>query len=102
MIGYLQYRHFSAGSIATLKGICTVSELLGTILMPVLTRYVGLIRAGAWSIWLEVLTLTPVLFSLYSDQLPVQIFIFGNFFFPGCGEFFFATKKKKCVEKGPV
>lgn len=45
--------------------------------MPVLTRYVGLTRAGAWSIWLEVFTLTPVLFSIYSDQLPVQVFIFG-------------------------
>ncbi|KAF9091140.1 hypothetical protein BGX23_005446 [Mortierella sp. AD031] len=72
MIGYLQYRNFSAGSIATLKGICTVSELLGTILMPILTQYVGLIRAGAWSIWLEVLTLTPVLLSIYSDRNPIQ------------------------------
>lgn len=78
MIGYLQYRNFSATSIATLKGICTVSELFGTILMPTLTRYVGLTRAGAWSIWLEVFTLTPVLFSIYSDQLPVQVFIFGK------------------------
>ncbi|KAH7046197.1 hypothetical protein BKA57DRAFT_465945 [Linnemannia elongata] len=78
MIGYLQYRNFSATSIATLKGICTVSELLGTILMPTLTRYVGLTRAGAWSIWLEVFTLTPVLFSIYSDQLPVQVFIFAG------------------------
>ncbi|KAF9149370.1 hypothetical protein BG015_008839 [Linnemannia schmuckeri] len=78
MIGYLQYRNFSAGSIAALKGICTVSELLGTILMPILTRYVGLIRAGAWSIWLEVFTLTPVLFSIYSDQLPIQVFIFAG------------------------
>ncbi|KAF9908880.1 hypothetical protein EC991_009286 [Linnemannia zychae] len=78
MIGYLQYRNFSAGSIATLKGICTLSELIGTILMPILTRYVGLIRAGAWSIWLEVFTLTPVLFSIYSDQLPVQVFIFAG------------------------
>lgn len=78
MIGYLQYRNFSATSIATLKGICTVSELFGTILMPILTRYVGLTRAGAWSIWLEVFTLTPVLFSIYSDQLPVQVFIFGK------------------------
>ncbi|KAF9929789.1 hypothetical protein FBU30_001225 [Linnemannia zychae] len=78
MIGYLQYRQFTAGSIATLKGICTVAELVGTILMPVLTRYVGLTRAGAWSIWLEVVTLTPVLFSIYSDRLPVQVFIFGK------------------------
>ncbi|KAG9063159.1 hypothetical protein KI688_004760 [Linnemannia hyalina] len=78
MIGYLQYRNFSATSIAALKGICTASELLGTILMPILTRYVGLTRAGAWSIWLEVFTLTPVLFSIYSNQLPVQVFIFAG------------------------
>jgi len=78
MIGYLQWRGFSAGSIALLKGVCTVAELLGTIVMPILTRYVGLVRAGAWCIWLEVLTLTPVLFSIYSDRLPVQALIFGN------------------------
>ncbi|KAG0286096.1 hypothetical protein BGZ96_009772 [Linnemannia gamsii] len=85
MIGYLQYRNFSAGSIATLKGICTISELFGTILMPILTRYVGLTRAGAWSIWLEVFTLTPVLFSIYSDQLPVQVFIFAGMAFSRIG-----------------
>ncbi|KAG0027248.1 hypothetical protein BGZ82_009076 [Podila clonocystis] len=58
MIGYLQWRGLSAGSIAFLKGICTASELLGTVLMPVLTRYVGLVvifvgmalsRVGVWS-----------------------------------------------------
>lgn len=78
MIGYLQWRGFSAGSIALLKGICTGAELLGTIAMPVLTRYLGLVRAGAWCIWFEVLTLTPVLFSIYSSRLPVQAFIFGK------------------------
>ncbi|KAF8925330.1 hypothetical protein BGZ58_000906 [Dissophora ornata] len=76
MIGYLQWRGFTASSIALLKGICTVSELFGTILMPVMTRYLGLVRAGAWSIWLEVFTLTPVLFSIYSDRLPIQVVIF--------------------------
>ncbi|KAF9102674.1 hypothetical protein BGX27_010911 [Mortierella sp. AM989] len=76
MIGYLQWRGFTAGSIALLKGICTISELLGTILMPIMTRYVGLVRGGAWSIWLEVATLTPVLFSIYSDRLPIQVMIF--------------------------
>jgi iron-regulated transporter 1 len=78
MIGYLQSRGFTASSIALLKGICTVSELLGTVLMPILSRYVGLVRSGAWSVWLEVITLTPVVFSTYSDRLPIQIIIFGN------------------------
>ncbi|KAF9384784.1 hypothetical protein CPC16_008281 [Podila verticillata] len=76
MIGYLQWRGLSAGSIAFLKGICTASELLGTVLMPVLTRYVGLVRGGVWSIWLEVATLMPVLFSIYTDRLPIQVVIF--------------------------
>lgn len=78
MIGYLQWRGLSAGSIAFLKGICTASELLGTVLMPVLTRYVGLVRGGVWSIWLEVATLMPVLFSIYTDRLPIQVVIFGK------------------------
>jgi len=78
MIGYLQWRGFSASSIAFLKGICTAAELVGTILMPIMTRYVGLVRTGAWSIWFEVATLTPVVLSIYSDRLPVQIFIFGK------------------------
>ncbi|KAI7826084.1 Ferroporti-1 [Gamsiella multidivaricata] len=78
MIGYLQWRGFSASTIALLKGICTLSELLGTILMPILTRYLGLVRAGAWSIWLEVLTLTPVLLSIYSERLPVQAMVFAG------------------------
>ncbi|KAF9348603.1 hypothetical protein BGX26_012994 [Mortierella sp. AD094] len=78
MIGYLQWRGFTSGSIALLKGVCTVSELFGTILMPIMTRYVGLVRGGAWSIWLEVATLTPVLFSIYSDRLPIQVMIFAG------------------------
>ncbi|KAF9185384.1 hypothetical protein BGZ50_003097 [Haplosporangium sp. Z 11] len=41
-----------------------------------MTRYVGLVRTGAWSIWLEVVTLTPVLFSIYSDRMPIQFLIF--------------------------
>ncbi|KAG9321976.1 hypothetical protein KVV02_008301 [Mortierella alpina] len=78
MIGYLQWRGFTAGSIALLKGVCTASELVGTIAMPVVVRYVGLVRGGAWSVWLEVATLTPVLFSIYSDDLPIQVFIFAG------------------------
>ncbi|KAG0326139.1 hypothetical protein BG004_003033 [Podila humilis] len=76
MIGYLQWRGLSAGSIAFLKGICTGSELLGTVLMPLVTRYVGLVRGGAWSIWLEVVTLMPVLLTIYTDRLPIQVVIF--------------------------
>jgi len=89
MIGYLQWRGFSASSIAFLKGICTAAELVGTILMPIMTRYVGLVRTGAWSIWFEVATLTPVVLSIYSDRLPVQVFIFGKNASPKTWVFFF-------------
>ncbi|KAF9973777.1 hypothetical protein BGZ73_002965 [Actinomortierella ambigua] len=78
MIGYLQWRGFSASSIAVLKGVCTTAELLGTIAMPILTYYVGLVRAGSWSIWFEVLALTPVVLAMYSDRLPIQVIIFAG------------------------
>ncbi|KAG0263965.1 hypothetical protein BG011_007686 [Mortierella polycephala] len=78
MIGFLQWKGLTAGSIALLKGVCTISELIGTLVMPIMTRYVGLVRTGAWSIWFEVIALTPVLFSIYSDRMPIQFLIFAG------------------------
>ncbi|KAG0230126.1 hypothetical protein BGW42_001151 [Actinomortierella wolfii] len=78
MIGYLQWRGFTPSTIAVLKGVCTAAELLGTIIMPVLTHYIGLVRAGSWSIWFEVLALTPVMLAIYSNRVPIQLIIFAG------------------------
>ncbi|KAK0203400.1 iron transporter [Desarmillaria ectypa] len=51
--------------IAGMRAICTVTGLIGTILLPRVERKIGLIRSGAWSIWSEVITLVPTVLALY-------------------------------------
>lgn len=50
MLSYLKTRNYSDAFIAGQRGLCVVTGLLGTIMMPWLERKLGLIRAGAWSI----------------------------------------------------
>ena len=50
MLSYLKSRQYSDAFIAGQRGICVVTGLAGTVLMPWLERKVGLVRAGAWSI----------------------------------------------------
>ncbi|WVQ93477.1 hypothetical protein IAU59_000551 [Kwoniella sp. CBS 9459] len=51
--------------IASMRGLCLVTGLLGTAVMPLLERRVGLERAGAWSIWFEVTCLAPVALAFF-------------------------------------
>lgn len=34
-----------------MRGICVVAGLFGTVIMPVMEKKMGLIRAGSWAIW---------------------------------------------------
>ena len=45
-------RHYSDPFIAGQRAACTVGGLTGTLLFPVLSKKIGLIRTGSWSIWL--------------------------------------------------
>ncbi|PBK68721.1 hypothetical protein ARMSODRAFT_1019322 [Armillaria solidipes] len=49
----------------SMRAICTVTGLIGTILLPHVERKIGLIRCGTWSIWSEVVTLVPTVLALY-------------------------------------
>nr|XP_019003201.1 solute carrier family 40 (iron-regulated transporter), member 1 [Kwoniella mangroviensis CBS 8507]OCF66662.1 solute carrier family 40 (iron-regulated transporter), member 1 [Kwoniella mangroviensis CBS 8507] len=51
--------------IASMRGLCLVTGLIGTAVMPILERRIGLERAGAWSIWYEVACLAPVAVSFF-------------------------------------
>lgn len=44
-------RGWSDVTIAWMRGVCVVTGLAGTVVMPKLEKVVGLARAGAWSIW---------------------------------------------------
>ena len=52
LISYLKAEaNLSDVFIAVARGISVAMGLLGTAMMPILEKKLGLVRAGAWSIW---------------------------------------------------
>ena len=44
-------RHYSDPFIAGQRAACAVAGLTGTLLFPIVSRKLGLVRTGSWSIW---------------------------------------------------
>ncbi|GHJ86546.1 hypothetical protein NliqN6_2948 [Naganishia liquefaciens] len=71
LISYLKSEaNLSDVFIAVARGISVAMGLLGTAVMPILEKKLGLVRAGAWSIWGEVASLVPVVLCLYIGPGP--------------------------------
>jgi solute carrier family 40 (iron-regulated transporter), member 1 len=75
-------RQYSDPFIAGQRAACTIAGLTGTLLFPIVSRKLGLVRTGSWSIWWalhfvgqcvwphtplrsEFICLVPVVISLY-------------------------------------
>ncbi|KAG8996906.1 hypothetical protein FRB94_011006 [Tulasnella sp. JGI-2019a] len=65
MISYLKTHNYQDAFIAGMRGICVITGLFGTIVMPIMEKRLGLIRAGSWAIWGELVSLIPVLLSFF-------------------------------------
>jgi iron-regulated transporter 1 len=51
MLGYLKTQMFDDTSLATMRSICVLTGLFGTVVAPWLEARLGSVRAGSWSIW---------------------------------------------------
>ncbi|GAA5885225.1 hypothetical protein JCM16303_005963 [Sporobolomyces ruberrimus] len=65
MLAYLKAHDYSDGFVAGMRGVGVVTGLMGTVLMPLLEKKIGLVRAGSWSIWSEVITLVPAVLAFF-------------------------------------
>ncbi|OWZ66836.1 hypothetical protein AYX14_00563 [Cryptococcus neoformans] len=66
-ISYLKAaRGWNDTFIALMRGLCVITGLVGTWVMPRLEKKIGLERAGAWSIWFEICCLFPVSISFFA------------------------------------
>ncbi|KAI0828881.1 Ferroporti-1 [Trametes gibbosa] len=65
MLSYLKAHTYSDAFLAGIRGLNVLAGLLGTLAMPLMERKLGLVRAGNWSIWSEVLCLLPVLIAFF-------------------------------------
>jgi iron-regulated transporter 1 len=63
---------YSDAFIAGMRGVCVVAGLVGTFVSPFLTKRIGLVRTGSWSLWLELIPLTPVVISFYLGALQMD------------------------------
>lgn len=48
-----------------MRGVCVVTGLVGTFLSPYLTEKIGLIRTGSYSLWIELISLSPSILSFH-------------------------------------
>ncbi|KAF7796905.1 hypothetical protein EIP86_008090 [Pleurotus ostreatoroseus] len=67
MLSWLKTHMFSDPFIAGMRAVCVVAGLFGTFVAPYLEKRLGLIRAGNWAIWSELLCLIPVLLTFFVD-----------------------------------
>ncbi|KII95449.1 hypothetical protein PLICRDRAFT_48408 [Plicaturopsis crispa FD-325 SS-3] len=65
LISYLKTHNYQDSFVAGMRGVCVVTGLLGTVIMPLMERRLGLIRAGSWAIWSELISLIPVVLSFF-------------------------------------
>lgn len=56
---------YSDAFVSGMRGLCVAMGLLGTIIMPILSRRVGLVRLGSWSLFEEFISLTPTVCALW-------------------------------------
>ena len=56
---------YSDAFIAGMRAVGVVAGLLGTIVMPWMERKIGLVRAGAYSRWMERIPLIPAVVALF-------------------------------------
>ncbi|PWN24301.1 hypothetical protein BCV69DRAFT_243939 [Microstroma glucosiphilum] len=56
---------YSDAFVSGMRGLCVAMGLLGTIIMPILSRRVGLVRLGSWSLFQEFISLTPTVCALW-------------------------------------
>ncbi|BGO90469.1 hypothetical protein NBRC10512_006745 [Rhodotorula toruloides] len=64
-LAWIKAHHYSDAFIAGMRGIGVVTGLLGTLVMPLLEKKIGLVRAGTWSIFSEVVTLIPAVVAFF-------------------------------------
>lgn len=63
MLAYLKSHRYPDAFVAGMRGIGVVTGLLGTLVMPLLEKRIGLVRAGTWSILCVLLRLLETVLS---------------------------------------
>lgn len=69
---------YSDAFIAGMRAVGVITGLIGTFLMPVLEKKIGLVRTGSYSLFAEVIPLFPAVVSLWITGSPHDRFGLSN------------------------
>ena len=64
MISYLKLVNYPEYLLGIMRAVAAGMGILATYLMPILSRRIGIVRTGLWSLWSEVLALIPVVLAI--------------------------------------
>jgi iron-regulated transporter 1 len=63
MVSYLKLVGYSDLMLGILRAIAGITGISATYLMPYISKKIGVVRTGLWSLWIEFFTLVPVILS---------------------------------------
>ncbi|KAF9114849.1 hypothetical protein BGX27_009597 [Mortierella sp. AM989] len=80
MTSYLVMIGYDSGLLGIMKAVSGIVGVAGTYAMPLLSRKIGNVRTGLWSIWQLALTLALVTIALTNklDHTVTSILVFGG------------------------
>lgn len=64
MISYLKLVDYPDYLLGIMRAVAAGMGILATYLMPILSRRIGIVRTGLWSLWSETLALIPVVLAI--------------------------------------
>ena len=64
MISYLKLVDYPEYLLGIMRAVAAGMGILATYLMPILSRRIGVVRTGLWSLWSETLALIPVVLAI--------------------------------------
>ncbi|ORX88899.1 hypothetical protein K493DRAFT_341003, partial [Basidiobolus meristosporus CBS 931.73] len=100
MVSYLSWKGYPESLISVMRSLMAVLALIGTFVMPIMKHFLGVYRTAKASIWIEVITLIPVIISFFLPQnLLSAILLFGGISLSRLGVWVFDLSQTQIMQE---
>ncbi|KAK9722477.1 hypothetical protein K7432_002666 [Basidiobolus ranarum] len=100
MVSYLSWKGYSEYVIGIMRSLMTALAFLGTFVMPIMKRFLGVYRTARASIWIEVASLIPVIVSFFLAQNKLSaVLLFGGISLSRLGVWVFDLSQTQIMQE---